>query len=75
MIAISADADGGFKLEGDKLIVTGCDDAKIEVVDMNGRTINVAKGTEMSVNNLPNGVYVATVATANGVSSIKFVKF
>lgn len=75
VMAISADGNGEFKLVGDKLTVTGADDAVIEVVDMNGRTVKHVKAVELSVKELVNGVYVASATTSNGVSTIKFVRF
>lgn len=75
VMAISADGNGEFRLVGDKLTVTGADDAVIEVVDMNGRTVKHVKAVELSVKELVNGVYVASATTSNGVSTIKFVRF
>ncbi len=75
VMAISADGNGEFRLVDDKLTVAGADDAVIEVVDMNGRTVKHVKATELSVKELVNGVYVATATTSNGVSTIKFVRF
>lgn len=46
----------------------------ITVTDMSGRTMLTAKGAQANIESLKSGIYMATIKTANGLKSIKFVK-
>lgn len=71
ILSISADANNPLKVVNG--IITLGENAVIEVTDMNGRMVARTEGSELNVQQLVKGVYVAKATTADKVYTLKFI--
>ncbi|MDE6512191.1 MAG: choice-of-anchor J domain-containing protein [Muribaculaceae bacterium] len=68
------DAMSAVKVEGDLLKVYGTDTASIEVYAADGRLVAKTEGCELSLSGIAKGIYVARASTAEGTSTIRFIR-
>lgn len=64
-----------LNIEGDGLT----ENTEVAILDITGKKVllqklNASVSTNIDVNNLTSGVYIARISTANGVESLKFIK-
>lgn len=69
---VNADFSSFFDITANSISTPNAE--TITVTDMSGRTVQTTNGPQANIAGLKSGIYMATIKTANGSKSVKFVK-
>ncbi len=73
-VASVADGSSAIKVEGNLLKVYGAEAFSIEVFAADGKLVGKSSGNVMDLSGIAKGIYVARVATASGVLTLRFAR-